>query len=233
MSQVTQNLPRETPGSLPPLRPGEQLDQETFHARYEAMPTDVRAELVGGIVHMQMPNPPHSRTHSKVMGWLVAYEEATPGVEGFDNLTTILGRISEPQPDSCLIVLPEKGGQMSWSKKHADYLEGPPEFVVEIAHSSESLDLHDKRRDYETAGVREYVVVALRQRKVFWFVNEGGVLVETAADSDGVIRSRVFPGLWLDSAAVLRNDLRRMLAVLRQGLATPEHATFVEDLSRR
>jgi len=217
----------------PPLRAGERLDQETFHARYEAMPSPVRAELVGGIVYMQMPNPPHSRTHSKVMGWLGAYEEVTPGVEGFDNLTTILGRVSEPQPDACLIVLPEKGGQMRWSKKHPDYLEGPPELIVEVAHSSESHDLHDKRGDYEAAGVREYLVVALKQRQVFWFVNDGAMLVETAAATDGVIRSRVFPGLWLDTAAILRNDLRRLLAVLRQGLATPEHAAFVEELERR
>jgi hypothetical protein len=54
---------------------------------------------------------------------------------------------------------------------------------------------------------------------------------ELAAGSDGVFRSEVFPGLWLDAAALLRRDRRRLLSVLRQGLNTTEHATFVTRLA--
>jgi hypothetical protein len=41
--------------TLPPLANGDHLDQRTFHARYEAMPEDFRAELIGGIVYMTSP----------------------------------------------------------------------------------------------------------------------------------------------------------------------------------
>jgi hypothetical protein len=46
--------------------------------------------------------------------------------------------------------------------------------VREVASSSESIDLHRERRDYEQADVLEYVVVVLRQRVVRWFVLQDG-----------------------------------------------------------
>jgi Uma2 family endonuclease len=213
---------------LPPLEPGDRLDQPTFHARYEAMPEDTRAELIGGVVFMPSPlKRPHGRTHQIVNGWLLAYEGATPGVESLDNVTNILGPESEPQPDACLRILPERGGQ---TRDEDDYVVGPPELVVEIASSTESIDLHAKRTDYEQAGVREYVVVALRQARVLWFVLREGRFQELAPAPDGSLRSEVFPGLWLDLAALLRHDLPRVLEVLRQGLATPEHAALAARL---
>ncbi len=98
--------------SLPPLEPGDHLDQKTFHARYEAMPENVRAELIGGVVYLSSRvRAEHGRVHARLMGWLGTYEEATSCVEAFGNATVILGPESEPQPDAILIILPEKGGQ--------------------------------------------------------------------------------------------------------------------------
>ena len=48
---------------------------------------------------------------------------------------------------------------------------------------------------------------------------------------DGLYRSIVFPGLWLDPIALLRNDTRRLRAVADVGCATPEHAAFVARLA--
>ena len=50
-------------------------------------------------------------------------------------------------------------------------------------------------------------------------------------DRDGLYRSKVFPGLWLDPAALLRGDLAGVLATLDRGLASPEHAAFVAKLA--
>jgi hypothetical protein len=50
--------------------------------------------------------------------------------------------------------------------------------------------------------------------------------------SGGIIRSEVFPGLWLAPAALLAGDLLRVLAVLQQGLASPEHAAFAAALQQ-
>ena len=48
-----------------------------------------------------------------------------------------------------------------------------------------------------------------------------------------ILRSVVFAGLWLDPAALLAKDKQRMLAVLQQGLQSPEHAAFVAELGKR
>lgn len=49
-------------------------------------------------------------------------------------------------------------------------------------------------------------------------------------DPDGIIRSRVFPGLWLALEALLSNQMARVLEVLQEGLQSPEHEAFVEQL---
>ncbi len=218
--------------TLPPLENGDQLDQPTFHARYEAMPEGVRAELIGGIVYMPSPQKmPHGRSQHLVSHWLGEYEDATPGTEVLVNSTNILGPQSEPEPDACLRILPECGGQ-TWEDAD-EYLNGAPELIAEVAWATESIDLHAKKRDYEKAGVREYVVVALRMKRVFWFHRRRGKFKELVPGADGLFRSTVFPGLWLDPAALLRHDRKRLLAVLRQGLASPEHGTFVAKLAHR
>jgi Uma2 family endonuclease len=218
--------------NLPPLVNGDYLDQKTFHKRYEAMSEDARAELVGGIVYIASPQKRrHGRWQARGMRWLDEYEEATPGTELLVNPTIILGPESESEPDSCLIILPEHGGQ-TWEDEDG-YLNGAPELVAEVAWASESIDLHGKKIDYEKAGVREYLVVALRQQHIFWFVRRRGRFRDLAAGADGVIRSEVFPGLWLDPAALLRRDRKRLLAILRQGLAAPEHAAFMTKLAEK
>jgi Uma2 family endonuclease len=217
--------------SLPPLEAGDHLDQQTFHERYEAMPEDTRAELIGGVVYMPSPlKRPHGRMHVWVIRWLSEYEETTPGTEVLYNATNILGPQSEPQPDASLRILPDRGGQ---TREQNGYVVGAPELVVEIASSKDSIDLHAKRTDYERFGVKEYFVVVLRQAQVLWFASRAGQFQELVPGPDGILRSEVFPGLWLDPAALLRLDTRRLLEVLRQGLASPEHQAFVARLTGR
>jgi Uma2 family endonuclease len=229
---VMANAPSPHPRRLPPLENGDRLDQPTFHARYEAMPEGCRAELIGGLVVMPSPQKvPHSKAQQIIGQWLGEYAEATPGTDTLVNNTQILGRESEPQPDGCLFIAPEYGGQVVMDEN--EYLRGPPELIVEVSSSIESIDLHLKKNDYQKAGVREYLVLALRKKQVIWFVRERGKYKEAPTPGDGICRSRVFPGLWLDAAAILRGRRSRVLAVLRQGLATPEHVAFVTKLAKR
>lgn len=230
-TRITDASPPPAPAAPPPapLEPGDRLDQKTFHERYEAMPEDTRAELVRGIVHMPSPlKRPHSRHHGRLVQWLLAYEDDTPGIEAHDNASTILGRASEPQPDACLLIVAGNAGQ---TREVDEYIVGAPELIGEVALSTEAIDLHGKRLDYEQAGAREYLVVALRPPRVLWFVARKGRFEELPPGPDGILRSETFPGLWLDPAALLRLDGRRLLEVLRQGLATPEHAAFVSRLA--
>src|SRR5262245_11370228 len=215
--------------TLPPLEAGDRLDQRTFHARYEAMPAGTRAELIGGEVHMPSPlKRPHSRMHIRLNSWLSIYEDATPGVEAHDNATTSLNDENEPQPDGCLLISTPSIGQ---TRDEDEYIAGSPELLIEVASSSEAIDLHRKKREYESAGVKEYLVVALRQRRVYWFILRQGRFEDLAPGEDGILRSEVFPGLWLDPAALLQLESHRVAEVLRQGLATPHPAAFVARLA--
>jgi Uma2 family endonuclease len=114
-----------------------------------------------------------------------------------------------------------------------DYISGPPELIAEIAASTESIDLFEKRRDYEEYGVGEYIAFLIRTGRVIWFVRESGRFVELSPDADGILRSRLFPGLWLDPVALLAGDLRRVQEVVNQGVATPEHLAFAAELATR
>ena len=58
-----------------------------------------------------------------------------------------------------------------------------------------------------------------------------GALARLPPDEQGVVRSEVFPGLWLDVPALLRGDLPAVFATLQHGLGSPGHAGFVARLS--
>jgi hypothetical protein len=76
-------------------------------------------------------------------------------------------------------------------------------------------------------------VLALRTQQVFWFVRRRGKFKEVPLPADGIFRSRVFPGLWLDAEAMLQNNRQQVLAALKQGLASPEHAAFLAKLAKQ
>ena len=213
----------------PPLVEGQRLDQAEFHRRYEAMPTETRAELIDGVVFMPGPVGPNTvGPDVPALVWLNYYEENTPGVEVLDNTSTALGPRSEPQPDVQLRILPECGGRTETDRR---VVRGVPELLVEVSHTTRYTDLGPKLDDYERAGVLEYVVRALEPDEVLWHVLREGRLVAVPPDAGGLYRSRVFPGLWLDPQALLARDTRRLRAVLDQARATPEHPAFVAKLA--
>lgn len=214
----------------PELRSGDHMTREEFHRIYSLMPEDFRAELIGGIVYVASPvKRPHSTTHVVLGTWFGTYVGNTPGTEAGDNGTQILSDEDEPQPDLYARILPEYGGQSQTTEE--DYVGGPPELNAEISYSTRSIDLHAKKNRYARFGVREYLVVSLREALVRWFDLRSGE--EFQADANGVSRSRVFPGLWLHVEALLNQDYHRLLATLNQGLATEEHAAFVRALAER
>ena len=60
----------------------------------------------------------------------------------------------------------------------------------------------------------------VRERAFRWFELVSGRYEEREPDDDGIYRSRVFPGLWLDSAAFLAGDLAQVLATLQAGITS-------------
>jgi Uma2 family endonuclease len=211
------------------------MDQKTFHALYEKTPEGFKAELIGGTVYvMSSPvSPRHGKAHFRAALWLGYYSDETPGTEGVDNTTAVLGSESEPQPDAALPILPEYGGRATIIEEK--YVSGPLDLVLEVAVSSRAIDLGSKKQDYETAGVSEYVVVLAKEQRVLWFCLGESGFVEIRPDG-GFLRSRVFPGLWLDPRGLFSPSTKTLTSALRKGLGSPglgspEHAGFVAELA--
>lgn len=232
---MNHRLPVHEPAADPlPLENGDHLDQPTFHRLYEAMPAGFKCELIGGIVYMQATRHAtrvqfqHGRAHAYATGWLFNYSGATPGTDLLNHTTHILGIDSELQPDATLLIETNFGGR---SRLNDDgYVVGSPELILEIASSSKVIDLGKKKADYEKAGVQEYVVVLTQEERVVWFVRKGKKFADLKPGADGIFRSRIFPGLWLAPEGITPGVRGRLSAVGSEGLASSEHAAFVEKL---
>jgi len=211
----------------PVLEPGDRLSRDEFERRYERMPQVRKAELVEGTVYM--PSPVRARKHGKphmhLSHWLASYELETPGVEGFDNSSVRLDLDNEPQPDLVLITSPARGGQAQITAD--DYIEGAPELAVEIVASSKAYDLHQKKDAYRRNGVCEYLAWITGEQRLVWWELREGEYQELAPHADGLLKSCVFPGLWLDIQALLKGDMKTVLAALRRGVDSPEHTAFL------
>lgn len=224
---------RPSESMIPPLESGDRLTRLEFERRYNAMPELKKAELVEGVVFLGSPvrSDVHGGPHADLVGWLVVYRAATPGVRANDNATAIIDADNEFQPDAALAIDASCGGQSQLNDR--GYLEGAPELVAEVAATSASIDLNAKFEVYRRNKVREYLVWRTLEGQLDWFVLRGNNFERLAPDAEGLFRSEVFPGLRLDSAALLRGDLAAVLKRLQEGLATPEHAAFVAGLKQK
>jgi Uma2 family endonuclease len=195
------------------------------------MPNLKKAELIEGIVHM--PSPVRAKQHGSpnalLVWWLTHYSMMTVGTDVLDNATIRLDAENEPQPDGMLYRLPEFGG--SGKIDEDGYFEGPPEFIAEIAASSVSIDLHAKLRVYCRNRIQEYLVWRVEDQTIDWFSWHEKQYIQLPKTSAGIIKGKVFPGLWLDPEAMVRRDMHRVLEVLQKGLASPEHAAYVQELA--
>jgi Uma2 family endonuclease len=197
-----------------PLENGDMLTRAEFQRRYHAMPQLKKAELIDGRVYVGSPvSVFHAEPHAVMVIWAGSYAVATPGLTVSDNGSLRLEEDSEVQPD---VALRSKLGRCRQTED--GYLEGPPEFVVEVASSSASYDLHDKLRLYERVGVQEYVVWRVRDGALDWFELEDGCYQRREPDRDGVHKSRRFPGLWLDVPALLGGIPARVMERLQEGI---------------
>jgi Uma2 family endonuclease len=211
----------------PLLEPGDRLSRDEFERRYERMPELKKVELIEGIVYMPSPVRvrKHAEPHSQLGTWLGVYASETRGVGCFDNSTVRLDLDNEPQPDLVLMKPPDKGGQARISAD--DYIEGPPELAVEIVGSSYAYDLHQKKGAYRRNGIREYLAWITGEQRVVWWELRAGEYQEILPAPGALLKSGVFPGLWLDTGALLKGDMKTVLESLRVGLDSAEHAAFV------
>jgi len=219
---------REPATAVPPLRHGDRLTRAEFERRWAAMPDLKRAELLDGRVYLM---PPVSRSHgdlhadlSFVIGF---YRWKTPGVASSIEASVRFDDESMPQPDIHLRVTRAGSSRVD----DDDILSGPPELVAEVSRSSVGYDLGYKKSLYREKGVREYVVWRVDDGAVDWFALRPTGYEPLPVGADGVVRSEVFPGLWLDPAALVAGDGPALLRAAQLGHGSPEHAAFVRRLA--
>jgi len=232
MTQTTP-VPVVAPVSIPRLQNGDRLTRVEFERRYHMMPEVKKAQLIEGIVYMPSPvrHTQHGKPHAIVIGWLTYYLSKTPQVEISDNATSRLDEDNEPHPDAMLL-LPKHMGGTAWIDDDG-YVSGAPDFVCEVSASSVSIDMHAKLNAYRRNGVREYLVIRTEDQAIDWFELVDGQYQPQTPDDSGRLSSKIFPGLWLDTAALLAGDLAKLFAGVDEGTATTEHQEFVKKLEQK
>jgi Uma2 family endonuclease len=229
-SQLTETaIPNDQ--KIPPLENGDHLTCPEFERRYAAMPNLKKAELIEGMVYMAaaLRLKQHGEPHSHLIIWLGNYKVFTPGLMIADNTTVRLDQHNVPQPDVALFLDPNRGGQATITAD--DYLAGAPELIAEVAGSSAAYDLGVKKDVYRRHGVKEYLVWQMFENRLDWFVLDHDHYTLLHPDQNGILKSQFFPGLWLDQEALLQGEMSQVLAVLQQGIQSPEHQQFVQDLA--
>lgn len=190
------------------LHEGDRMSREEFLWRWEQLPDLKFAELIDGVVYLSSPlSESHSDYEGLIFEWLLTYRNHVPGVKILSNATWLLGA-SSPQPDLALVKL--KGTSRSSGK----YREGPPELAIEIVDSSRARDLGPKLELYRRHGVQEYLAVLVRDKKLQWRALEPDGRYKLLKPARGILKSRVFPGLDLDTTALFPPDRKRLLGHL-------------------
>jgi Uma2 family endonuclease len=194
------------------LESGDHLTREEFHRRYLTRPDIKKAELLEGIVYVggRVRIREHGEPNAAIAGWLGLYAAYVPDVRCALHATVILDERNEVQPD----VLAWRPAPGAARLTEDDYLEGAPQLIVEVAASSVSYDLHEKKEAYRRNGVPEYVVWRVEDRAIDWFRLQDGQYILVEPDEDGVIESEEFPGLRLHVPSMLAGDLTAVLSYL-------------------
>ncbi len=196
---------------IPELQGGDVLSRAEFERRYAAMPHLKKAELIDGIVYMAPPvrTDYHGVPHVDLLYLLRTYTLKHPGLIVSDNSSVRLDNLNVPQPDALLM---RKDGQARINAE--GYVDGAPDLIAEVAASSASYDLHQKKKAYLRAGVLEYLVWITSERRFIWWQLLDGEFVEIAPSPEGLLESANFPGLIIDTQALIAGDLASALARL-------------------
>jgi Uma2 family endonuclease len=153
-----------------------------------------RAEWVDGEVFELSPeNLDHTGITSWLSGLLAVYvEERDLGrvLVGFLMKTGphLAGRV----PDTLFLAREHE------SRIRQNYIDGPADLAIEVVSpDSTERDRKTKRREYEQGGVREYWIADPLARSATFFTLQDGRYQSMPTETDGTVRSRVIPGIFV------------------------------------
>lgn len=186
------------------------LTRAEFERRWDSHPEIKKAELIDGMVYLEMTvSRTHGEAHGRLMTILGPYAATTNNVEVLVEVTVRLGN-DDLQPDIAMRRIDGGGSRVSTD----DCIEGPPELCIEVAVSSASYDLHQKKEAYRRGRVPEYLVWQVFERRIDWWVLDGDDYAPVVPGANGILESRVFPGLRVDTRAMLAGEMSRALEAL-------------------
>ncbi|MCC6590562.1 MAG: Uma2 family endonuclease [Bryobacterales bacterium] len=202
--------------AAPLLISGMKMSREEFMRRWDASPDIKHAELIDGEVYVASPvSVDHSLLDGFAGFWLHTYAAAASTcIVGHSETWLMLE--SSPQPDLSLYFKPEYGGKFALRN---NYRQGTPDLVVEVCVTSTEYDFGPKLALYQRAGVSEYITLEQLHSRITWRVLRDGSYQPLKPADDGIYRSEVFPGLWLDASAIWHGDYRRIREVVDSGVA--------------
>lgn len=176
------------------------------------MPDVKNAELIDGIVYLQYRvSAIHGMAHANLGALLCIYSKNDSNLLTASNSTVRIDDRNDAQPD--LLMMRRLGGRATIDED--DFVSGAPDLIAEIAASSVSYDLHQKKRAYLNAGVLEYLVWLTEENRIVWWRLENGDYVEIPPAADGSLESVEFPGLVIDASAVIAGDFAKALARIK------------------
>jgi len=164
---------------------------------YLQLPVDgQRYELVDGVVIMTpSPLPEHQEIAALVTHLLISQLASAPGARVIPDVDVRLRENLVYRPD----IVAFRPGVLPRGRR----IDFAPNLVVEIiSPSSVASDWVTKRRDYEAAGVAEYLLIDPQQRRIVLFRLRGGAF--DAIDVDGLTPLESLPGVVIDPTPITR-----------------------------
>ncbi len=183
------------------------LSFEDFLEQYDG----IHCEWVDGKVELMSPV---SRLHQEINGFLLVLmnlyvvEHDLGTVYNQTFMMRLPSRRSGREPDILFV---------SKEREHLirdNFFDGAGDFVVEII-SPESVerDRVTKLNEYEAAGIGEYWIIdGWKKEILFYQLGENGQYQQISPEPDGVYRSKMLPGFWINVAWLWENPLPLMKA---------------------
>lgn len=182
----------------------------SFAEFLELIREDQKADLIDGVIYMASPE---SVGHNDCIGFLFNVLSQFVRRRGFGrvNVNRVAYRLSSgtaPEPDLAFVA-----ASRASIVKHG-YVDGPPDVAVEFVSPDSVLrDYELKRRAYEKAGVAEYWIIDLDERRATFYVLESGVYRD-APLTRGEFHSRAIPGFRLNPTWFWQNPLPDSLEIV-------------------
>jgi len=183
----------------------------TFSEFVELIHEDQKADLLEGVIYLASPE---NTEHNDLVTWLGAIlriyvEERKLGRITVNKVAFRLSKYDAPEPDIAFVAA---------DREHlikSGYVDGPPDLAIEVVSpESADRDYDEKRRRYESAGVREYWIIDPLDKITTFLVLEKDAFGERPMQAD-VFHSIALPGFFLDTRWLWQRPLPATMGIVK------------------